>query len=127
MTLEAVASFRLVGGFLEGGWFDGGSGPYSGFGSVLPGARRVGIGTTISNEGQIFYDSTGDRMNDMMRGTYPPGGPTAGAPTDIQVGVPPSIVPTTNDVGRAALFLILVGTPLWILQRRRLAPVHRGR
>ncbi len=77
-------------------------------------------GQTISNEGEVFYDSNGSGTNDSMRGTEPPGGPAGpGAPTVFDVSQPSTEVPTTDLAARVFLLLLIVATPFLLRRRRR--------
>jgi uncharacterized repeat protein (TIGR01451 family) len=79
-------------------------------------------GTVISNQGAISYDSNGDGTNDASGVTNNPATPTANDPTSITVaGVPIVTVPTLDEVGLAALALLLAGAALFGMRRRRTA------
>jgi uncharacterized repeat protein (TIGR01451 family) len=79
-------------------------------------------GTVVSNQGTISYDSNGDGTNDASGVTNNPATPAANDPTSVTVaGVPIVTVPTLDEVGLAALALLLAGAALFGLRRRRAA------
>ena len=59
-------------------------------------------GTVINNQGQIFYDSDGDGINDALRLTDDPSAGGLNDPTSIQVVIP---VPTLSEM----MLLCLIG------------------
>lgn len=75
-------------------------------------------GSTVFNQGEIFFDATGDRINDTVRLTDDPTAPGQDDPTDFQIGNVAGI-PTLSEM---ALFvfaglLALVGFGVTALRR----------
>lgn len=72
-------------------------------------------GTVISNIGDIFFDSTGDGINDAMGQTN---APPAGGPTVFTIG---GIIPTLGGWGLGVLIAVLALLGMGTVMRRRLA------
>ena len=75
-------------------------------------------GTTISNQGTIFFDADGNGTNESSILTDDPTPPGATDPTSITVAAIAQ-VPTLSTVGLAMLALLLMGGALLILRRRQ--------
>jgi uncharacterized repeat protein (TIGR01451 family) len=75
-------------------------------------------GTTISNQGTVFFDADGNGTNESSILTDDPGTAAANDPTSFAVTFAPQ-VPTLSEVGLAILALLLVSGALFTLRRRR--------
>jgi uncharacterized repeat protein (TIGR01451 family) len=75
-------------------------------------------GTTISNQGTVFFDADGNGTNESSVLTDDPAAAGAADPTTITVAAIAQ-VPTLSTVGLAMLALLLMGGALLILRRRQ--------
>lgn len=76
-------------------------------------------GTTITNQGTIFYDTDVNGANEASTGTDNPATPNANPdPTSFVVSVAPPI-PTVNEIGLMLLALLLAMGGAWTLRRRQ--------
>ena len=75
-------------------------------------------GTTLTNQGMIFFDANGDGTNESTALTDDPGQGGADDPTSFVVAAVAEI-PTLSTVGLALLALLLVGGALLALRRRQ--------
>jgi uncharacterized repeat protein (TIGR01451 family) len=75
-------------------------------------------GTTISNQGTVFFDADGNGTNESSILTDDPGTAAANDPTSFTTLVAPQI-PTLSEVGLAILALLLMSGALFTLRRRR--------
>jgi len=81
-----------------------------------------GLGTPISNQGTILYDSDGNGTNDASGVTDDPTTAAPGDPTTFSLITDPgSPIPTLSEIGLAALALLLAVAALSGLRRRRTA------
>jgi len=80
-------------------------------------------GQTISNQGLFNFDADGNGTNESSGTTDDPNVPGGADPTDITVGLPPSVVeiPALSAFGFGALTLLLAGFAIAILRRKRIA------
>ncbi len=85
--------------------------------TILPSA----VGTTVSNQGTISFDSDGNGTNDATAQTDDPGVAGAANPTTFAVAGPPAQVPTLSTLGLLSLGLLLTGIAVGVLRRRRSA------
>ena len=84
--------------------------------TILAGAA----GSTITNQGWIFYDSNGDNINDKMVPTDDPVVVGANNPTVFLVpSQPVTDIPTLSDLGLLALGLTLLLAGMSVLRRKR--------
>jgi uncharacterized repeat protein (TIGR01451 family) len=76
-------------------------------------------GTSVANQGNIFYDSDGDGTHDSVSNTDDPAAPGPG-PTFFTVGAPQSLneIPALDDTGLALLMLLLALGGTALLWRR---------
>jgi uncharacterized repeat protein (TIGR01451 family) len=79
------------------------------------------VGTTLSNQATVSYDSDGDGVNDATTLTDDPSTPAAGDPTSIVVVAAIAAVPTLSTYGLFALGLALALVALARVRRRRTA------
>ncbi len=75
-------------------------------------------GTTISNQGTVFFDADGNGTNESSILTDDPGTAAANDPTSFTTLAAPQI-PTLSEVGLAILALLLMSGALITLRRRR--------
>ena len=97
----------------DGGIPAGGSVVLSIEATVLPGTQ----GATISNQGQIAYDSDASGDNDAAAATDDPGAPGAADPTDFVVGQSVLEIPALGGWGLALLALALALAGLALARR----------
>jgi uncharacterized repeat protein (TIGR01451 family) len=83
--------------------------------------RSGTLGTTISNQATVSFDSDGDGTNDTSVLTDDPRTPAAGDPTSVTVAAAIAAVPTLSTYGLLALGLALFLVALARIQRRRTA------
>jgi uncharacterized repeat protein (TIGR01451 family) len=78
-------------------------------------------GTTISNQGTVYFDADGNGDNESSAPTDDPALPGGADPTDFEVGLNPSVleIPTLSPAGIAALAVVLAALSLLLLRRRR--------
>jgi uncharacterized repeat protein (TIGR01451 family) len=77
------------------------------------------VGTTISNQATVSYDSDGDGTNDATAVSDDPTTPAAGDPTSVNVTAAIAAVPTLSEYGLLALALALAAAALFVVRRRR--------
>ena len=97
----------------DGGIPAGGSVVLSIEATILPGTQ----GATISNQGQIAYDSDASGDNDAAAATDDPGAPGAADPTDFVVGQSVLEIPALGGWGLALLALALALAGLALARR----------
>jgi len=85
--------------------------------TILPAA----LGRTVSNQGTIAFDADGNGTNEATALTDDPRTAGAANPTSFQVAAPPEGIPTLSVIGLLLLVLLLAGTALVFLARRRRA------
>ena len=80
-------------------------------------------GTTVTNQGTIFFDGDGNGSNESSTTTDDPalGGPDDPTVFSVQEGEPQVEIPTLTTVGFAALALLLATVALAVLRRQRRA------
>lgn len=85
--------------------------------TILPGTG----GATVSNQGQVNYDSDLSGDNDAAAPTDDPVLPGGADPTDFTVGLEPSVleIPTLGPTGILALALLLGAAGVFRFRRRR--------
>lgn len=78
-------------------------------------------GTTITNQGTIFYDTDVNGANESSTGTDNPATPNANPdPTSfLVVPVAAPLIPTVNEIGLLLLALLLAMGGAWTLRRRQ--------
>jgi uncharacterized repeat protein (TIGR01451 family) len=95
----------------------GGSVTFTITATILPTAA----GTSVSNQGTIFFDSDGNGTNDATAQTDDPGATGAANPTTFVVpGQSVIEVPTLSSIGLLVLALALAALALALLRRRQL-------
>ncbi|HEV8578166.1 MAG TPA: DUF11 domain-containing protein [Thermoanaerobaculia bacterium] len=79
----------------------------------------VAVGTTISNQGRVFFDFEGDGINESSTVTDDPSTPTPDS-TSFQVGQQAiGEIPTLDTLGLTLLALLLAIGGAWRLRKRR--------
>jgi uncharacterized repeat protein (TIGR01451 family) len=80
----------------------------------------VPFGTTIANQGTVFFDADGDGTNESSALTDEPALPGAANPTTFTIPFfdPGPLIPTLDSVGIALFALLLAGLGAMMLRRR---------
>ncbi len=77
----------------------------------------VAVGTSISNQAVLAWDSTGDGTNDAAGLSDDPSAPGAQDPTTFTVGEEIAGIPTASDLGLLLLAVLIAGAALLLLRR----------